>query len=269
MVFNEKKENEFLESYDASQYKHPSLTIDLVILTINPNNELCVILNKRDQYPYKDRFALPGGFINLEKDLDDSVKEILTRKTQLNPDYIHFEQLYTFGKVDRDPRTRVISVAYFALIPYSQLSVVVKNADKFNEAYKTVYDKKGDVVTSNQIFTLKQIKDLQLQNLMAFDHYEIIKTTIDRIKGKITYVPLAFHLVNNPYSFTIFEVQKVYEAFLDKKIDISNFRRDFKTYFLSKNIVELNGKTSTEFSKKPSACYKINFNVSENFVYKN
>ncbi len=252
MVFNEKKENEFLESYDASQYKHPSVTVDLTILTTDEDGKLEILLNKRNDFPFKDCWALPGTFVKMDETFENTVSRILKEKIGSVTNY-KSEQLYTFDKVDRDPRTRVISIAYLVLIS--------KNSFKY----------KND--ENNKWFTVKLNDDNKLQFGeeidLAFDHEDIIKTLIKRLRGKISYTTLSFELLSDKTNFTIYELQKIHEAISNKKFDVANFRRDFKNYFLSQGIVESNGQKSSAFSKKPSACYKVNETLSDNYIYRN
>lgn len=225
---------EFLKTYNADDYKHPSVTIDLVILSITPQGELCTVLNKRDQAPFEGLYALPGGFIDLNKSLDESAADILYKKTGLKN--IHIEQLYTFGEVNRDPRTRVLSISYFALVPFDKL--------KFD-------------FTKTFIFKFDEVEVLKSKNQIAFDHYNIYKTSVERIRGKLNYVPLAFNLVNDKDNFTIYEVQKIYEAIYRQYFNAANFRRDFINKFVHTGYVAENGLTSTEHSRKACKCYKV------------
>lgn len=225
---------DFLKTYNADDYKHPSVTIDLLVFTITPNNKLCVLTTNREQAPFENCFALPGGFIDLDKSLEDSAKDILYKKTGLKD--IEVEQLYTFGDVDRDPRTRVLSVAYFALVPYSKLA---------------------NRVNTSTLVDLTELMILNERNAIAFDHYHIIKVAVDRIRGKLNYVPLVFNLVGNKNNFTIYEVQKIYEAIYRQCFNAANFRRDFINRFVRSGYVVENGLTSTEHSRKACKCYKL------------
>ena len=113
-------EEEYLKTYNPNKYEKPSVTTDILIFTVNENHELELLLIKRGGHPYKGKWAIPGGFVNMTESLDDGAKRELKEETGLSGDY-HLEQLYTFGGVNRDPRMRVISVAYMALIPKAAL----------------------------------------------------------------------------------------------------------------------------------------------------
>ena len=117
-----KEEKAFLEKYDASSYERPSVTTDIVIFTLDPSDELNILLIKRGEHPYKDCWAIPGGFLRSGKEsLDEAAAREL--KTETNIDNVYLKQLYTFGSPARDPRTTVISVAYMALVPKDQLDI--------------------------------------------------------------------------------------------------------------------------------------------------
>ncbi len=132
------KEEEFLKNYDESQYKRPSVTNDILIFTTEdieednlrkiPKKGMQIILINREDYPYKDTWALPGGFVQMEESLEEGAKKKLREKTGI--DKVYTEQLYTFGDVDRDKRTRVISVGNLALVEKSSIKIKEINDDK-------------------------------------------------------------------------------------------------------------------------------------------
>lgn len=222
--------NEYLKNYDADKYKHPSVTTDTLVFSINDKNEFCVLLTKRTEMPFENYWAIPGGFVDINESLEDNVKRKL--KEKINLDEIKAEQLYTFGKVDRDPRTRVISVVYFSLIPSNTKMELSKNAKWFN---------------------VNELENLDI----AFDHKEIIDLAVHRIRGKIEYSDLAFNLLNDMSRFTIYELQKIHEAILNKKLDTANFRRMFNYRYLEENKVERTGEKCKAFSKRPSDYYRV------------
>ena len=121
-----KEEQKFLQEYDDSIFAKPSVTADVVILTVDNENDLNVLLIKRENFPFKDKLSIPGGFVNMEDDVDEVAKKKLFEKTGLCG--IKLEQFATFGKVDRDPRGRIISVGYFALVPKKELDVTNSKA---------------------------------------------------------------------------------------------------------------------------------------------
>lgn len=219
---------DFLKTYDVSQYDRPSLTTDVVIFTVD-QKELKVLLSKRLAEPFEGAWALPGGFLKLDRTLEENAKTILKEKTGVKDVYI--EQLFTFGDLDRDPRTRVITVAYFALLPFKQLQAELNDHSQF----------------------------VSIDNLpeLAFDHKAIIEYARTRLANKIKYTTISFNLLNDKSAFTIGELQKIHEAILGKKLIRMNFRRDFIKQFVDTGKVEATGETSTAFSNKPSTVYRL------------
>jgi len=154
----------------AYKYPRPAVTTDSVIFGFD-ESDLKILLIKRGIEPYKNSWALPGGFVRETESADDGAKRELKEETGLENIYI--EQLYTFSKPDRDPRGRVISIAYFALVKLSDYS-----------------PKGGTDASEAKWFSVNDIPNL------AFDHEKIIHTALSRLKGKIRYQPIGFELLN-------------------------------------------------------------------------
>lgn len=238
-------EEEFLKNYDAKQYEQLSLTTDILILSISDEEHtnyrksskkhMSVLLVKRNNYPFKDKWCLPGGFINIDEDLEECPKRILKKETNLSN--IYLEQLYTFGGVERDPRTRVISTSYMALINKDLLDESISpNASWFNLTY---FEEEDNVlvVLENGIDTIKfkikkTLRDLttdrytftiEENDSIAFDHPLVIWSGIERLKNKIKYTDIAFNMM--PEYFALGDLQKVYEVILNKKLLDPAFRR--------------------------------------------
>jgi 8-oxo-dGTP diphosphatase len=190
----------------SHQYKYPraALTVDCVVFGFD-GGELQILLIQRGLEPFKGHWALPGGFVQMEETLDDAARRELEEETGLK--HIFLEQLYTFGNVDRDPRERVISVAYYAL---------VKHTDHSTAASTDAADARW--------FPLAHIPQL------AFDHAHILDLAINRLRGKLTYEPIGFELL--PTKFTLTQLQKLYEAVLGVEIDKRNFRKKVLSYNL-------------------------------------
>lgn len=180
-------------------YKYPraALTVDCVVFGFD-GEALKVLLIRRGLEPFKDQWALPGGFVNPDETVDAAALRELQEETGLRDLYI--EQLYTFGAVDRDPRERVISVAYFAL---------VRRADHFPEG--------ADDAAEAAWFEVRKVPRL------AFDHAEILKMALERLRGKIRWQPVGFELL--PQKFTLTQLQEIYEAILGHPLDKRNFRK--------------------------------------------
>lgn len=202
-----------LSNYDESKYKKPSVTVDIAICTII-DNELKVLLIKRKYPPYRDCWAIPGGFLEVDKkeNLEETAMRELQEETNLKD--IYLEQLKTYGDPDRDPRTRVITVSYFALIPW--------------EAFQEQSIAADSDAKEIQWFSFKRLPEL------AFDHKEILSDLLNRLRGKILYSPIAFALV--PERFTWGRLQSVYESVLGKKMIPANFRRKIMSSYKIRQI---------------------------------
>src|ERR671926_1579673 len=190
------------ENYDPSRYDRPSVTVDVVIFTLQ-NRELHVLLVKRKHWPHEGRWALPGGFINMDESLEQAARRELEEETGVRD--IYLEQLYTFGAPKRDPRTRVISVAYIALVRADMQTLRVSEES-----------------TDVRWFAVRL-----LPGPLAFDHDHMLATALDRLRSTLEYTTLAFQLL--PEVFSILELKHIYEMILGEgKIDKGNFYRKIK-----------------------------------------
>lgn len=188
-------EEEFLTTYDSSEFQKPSVAVDLILFTIR-NDQLQVLLMERTQYPFIGKPALPGVFVQINETLDEAAQRALYQKTGLHD--IYFEQLYTWGDPERDPRMRIISVSYYALVPESQIP----------ESERKKFLPVENVLERSDI---------------AFDHREIIAYGRERIRNKVSYTDIAFSLV--PEEFTLPQLQKIYEILLGQNLYKANFRK--------------------------------------------
>ena len=196
-------EKKFIEEYDASQYKKMSVAVDILIFTVQ-DKHLEVLLVKREEFPFKDCLALPGTFVGEKESLDDAVKRCLQEEIGITDMYT--EQLYTWGEVERDPRLRVLSVSYVALV----------NKSKCNP-------KAGKRVTDVCWMEVSMEHMDAIRNQMAFDHAKIIQCGLERLRGKIEYAPIVFHMLED--EFTLPQLQSIYEIILGKKLYKANFRK--------------------------------------------
>lgn len=212
--------------YDASKYERPSVTVDVVMMSLR-HHDLQVLLVKRRSWPFEGMWAIPGGFINMNESLEEAAKRELQEETGVQDVYL--EQLYTFGAPGRDPRTRVITVVYFALLDADRLQVKAAD-DAANVGWFSVY---------------------QLPSL-AFDHDKILQYTLDRLRGKLDYTTIAFNLL--PEQFTLRELQRVYEIILHRELDKRNFRKKI----LSTGILEDTGGKKMEGTHRPARLYRFN-----------
>lgn len=178
-------------------YPHPAVTVDIVIFTIR-DQALKLLLVRRGGEPFRGKWALPGGFVQLEESLDQAARRELEEETGVSGLYL--EQLYTFGAPQRDPRERVITVAYYALIPSDQLAL---RAASDAEAVGW--------------FGMDELPAL------AFDHAEIVAMAHQRLVAKLDYSTIAFSFL--PKRFTLSEVQAVYEIIRQEPLDKRNFRK--------------------------------------------
>jgi 8-oxo-dGTP diphosphatase len=179
------------------QYPRAALTVDCVVFGYD-EGELKVLLIERALEPFKGKWALPGGFVRLEETIDEAARRELAEEAGLKD--VFLEQLYTFGTVDRDPRERVVSVAYYALVKLA--------------AYNT---KAATDAADAKWFPISKVPKL------AFDHADILATALTRLKGKVRYQPIGFELL--PPKFTLSQLQQLYEAVLGTDLDKRNFRK--------------------------------------------
>jgi 8-oxo-dGTP diphosphatase len=179
------------------QYPHPAVTVDCVVFGLD-DGSLKILLIQRDLEPYAGTWALPGGFVKLEESLDEAALRELAEETGVGELYL--EQLYTFGEPDRDPRERVITVAYFAIV------------NLFDHRVKADTDAR-----SAAWFPVDELPAL------AFDHHAILDAALARLQAKIRYQPVGFEFL--PAKFTLTQVQRLYETILCEELDKRNFRK--------------------------------------------
>ena len=165
----------FLNDYNPTAYDRPSVTVDLVLIGIHLGR-LSALLVRRDQPPQAERWALPGGFVAIDESLDAAAARLLRDKAGL--DGAHLEQLYSFGAVDRDPRMRVITVAYLALLREEQMAMAAR------AGRVTVAALEGE--------TISAVGEGGAALPLAFDHQDILTLARDRLRGKIDYSDIAF-----------------------------------------------------------------------------
>lgn len=279
-------EAEFLSKYDADKYKRPSFTVDMLIFTVMeeekenyrklPEKALKILLIKRGDHPYLGKWALPGGFVAIEESLDEAALRILRKETNVNDIYV--EQLYTWGEVNRDPRTRVISSSYMALVDSKSLNIKAgsdeEDASWFDVKYNVLEEKKVAVEKgyiyeriveiklwndsdelSSKIRTTEQIdgrisREIIETEGLAFDHGKFIEYAVDRLRNKIEYTSLAFNLM--PELFTLTELQQVYEVVQGRELLAAAFRRK-----IANMVIETNQFTK-DAGHRPSKLFRYN-----------
>lgn len=282
-------EKQFLDSYDAGKYERPSVTVDMLVFTVTdeekenyrklPEKFLRLLMIKRGDHPSIGQWALPGGFIKMDESLHEGALRELKEET--NIDNIYMEQLYTWGDVGRDPRTRVISVAYMSLLDSKTLQIKASDdADdaKWFTVTSKVYQEQRTVTENGYIIQklnrlnltsgeetlyavvktiitiegkiIKVDSEVVESQGIAFDHPKIIQYAIERLRNKIEYTNIAFNLM--PEKFTLTELQQVYEVILDTELLKANFRRK-----ISGMVIETDEYTK-DAGHRPSKLFRYN-----------
>jgi 8-oxo-dGTP diphosphatase len=206
-------------------YPHPAVSTDVVLFTIR-DGRLQLLLIRRGGEPFKGHWALPGGFLDIDEDLEECALRELEEET--GGSGVYLEQLRTYGRPGRDPRERVISVAYYALAPSERLTI--KAASDAAEA---------------SWFPAAELPPL------AFDHAQIIQTAHERLVAKLDYSTIAFQFM--PERFTLSELQQVYEILLDAELDKRNFRK----WAQALEQIEETGKQRRQGSHRPARLYRL------------
>jgi 8-oxo-dGTP diphosphatase len=227
-------DDNFLSDYDPQAFERPSVTVDLVLLGLH-RGRLSALLAKRDQPPQAGRWALPGGFVRMEESLDAAAHRLLRDKAGIAD--AHLEQLYTFGAVDRDPRMRIITVAYLALLGEPEL-VSAAAAD-------------GAVVAALSGEPMEALGADGTALPLAFDHREILALARDRLRGKIDYSDIAFAFL--PRRFTLRGLQDVHEAILGVRLNKPAFRRRM----LDSGRLVATGLREKEASHRPAELFRF------------
>lgn len=208
------------------QYPRPALTVDCVVFGFD-NAKLKILLIQRGVQPFKGRWALPGGFVHIDETLDDAARRELREETSLHN--VFLEQLYTFGALDRDPRGRVVSVCYYALVNLAG-NPAIGASDADAAAW----------------FPLSKLPPL------AFDHDRIIVKAAERLRAKVRYEPVGFELL--PDRFTLSQLQTLYEAVTQSSIDKRNFRKKI----LSMDVLVALDELAAEGAHRPAQLFRFN-----------
>lgn len=181
------------------EYPRPNLTVDCVVFGLDvKEKDLKVMLIQRDIPPFEGKWALPGGFVRMNETLEETALRELEEETGIEK--VFLEQLYTFGELKRDPRERIVTVAYFALVNLNEHQIQA-TTDARDAAWFSVNDLPA----------------------LAFDHEKILQAALARLKGKVRYEPIGFELL--PKKFTLTQLQELYEMVLGRTLDKRNFRK--------------------------------------------
>jgi len=234
-------EKQFLSEYDVTEFKRPSTSVDMAIFTVF-ENELYVLTVKRSNHPEKGKWALVGGFVDVDKDKDieATAKRKLVEKTGVKTPYL--EQYKTIGNKKRDPRSWSITTVYFALIPSDNIKL-----------------KAG--VGSSDIKWSKVANEI-VEDKLAFDHAELLAGCMERLRNKVLYTSLPIHLLSS--EFTLGELQKVYEIILGQAVERKSFRRRI----LNANIIEETGKMK-QSGRRPAKVYQLKDEDKTHFFVRN
>jgi 8-oxo-dGTP diphosphatase len=203
------------------------VSVDAVVFGYDPEKGISVLLIKRKNQPFQKMWALPGGLVLNRESLDDAVSRELKEEAGIDVNYL--EQLYTFGSPDRDPRNHAISISYFGLVRPQDFEIAAQT-----DAEEVDW------------FNIKKLPKL------AFDHKKIIDTAIKRLRGKITYEPIGFELLEKEFPFS--DLEKLYQTLLDQDID----RRNFKKKIVSLGILEELAETIQRKAGRPARLFKFN-----------
>lgn len=202
------------------------LTVDAIVFGYNEGN-ISILLIQRKYEPFKGQWAIPGGFVLEDESLEEAVERELKEETGVSINYL--EQLYTFGNVDRDPRGRVVSVAYFGLIhPEGHTLEASTDAEEA------------------QWFEMDKLPEL------SFDHKQIIDVAIERLRGKITYEPIGFELLETKFPFS--DLEKLYTTLLGRPVDRRNFRKKIN----SLNILDELDEKISQGKGRPASLFRFN-----------
>ncbi len=241
---------EFLDSYDDSLYRHPSNTVDMIVMTVE-DGQLKVLLIRRKDHPWIGDWALPGGFVNFDEDLEQAALRELQEETNI-AENTYFRQLYTLGKADRDPRTRVISTAYLSMTRAENIRKTRAGDDAADARWftiaKTLLDKDENgrrtllqlheekdgirieyEVTDTALHNYVQTRSRRLDSStaeLAADHVKVINMAMDMVQHRAASTGILFNLL--PEEMTLREIQTAYEAVIGHKTDTGNFRRDIR-----------------------------------------
>ncbi|QTD42123.1 NUDIX domain-containing protein [Sporosarcina sp. Te-1] len=286
-------ETEFIEQYQKTEkdkYEKPSITTDMAIFTVatekvtdkrkKAEKELQLLLIRRGGHPYKGDWALAGGFMGIDEDLDTAVQRELKEETGV--DGVYAEQLYTWSAVDRDPRMRIVSVSYLALVDQEKLPPLQAGDDADEVRWFTVKDQvvefhdeligecmrrtekiKLELISGNTTVSaiVEKVTETEKANTttsmtiierqgIAFDHAEIILYSLERLRGKVNYTNIAFNLVGD--EFTLPDLQQVYEVILGRELNKVQFRRHVEGM-----VVDTEKEIKTG-AFRPSKLYKYN-----------
>ncbi len=225
----------------TDDFPRPAVSVDVAALSAHEGH-LWALVIKRRKAPYRESWALPGGFIGMQESLDQAAQRLLSDEAGLKDVYL--EQLYTFGEPDRDPRARVITVAYYALVAWRRL----QHLQSKEQPTLMRLDVEWSGETGGPVDLLDEGGKRQA---IAFDHTDILGMAVKRIRGKLDYVPIGFQLL--PERFTLRQLQQVHETILGNPLNKDSFRRRM----LSSGLLEATGEREQDVDHRPAELYRF------------
>lgn len=215
--------------YCVENTQNIQVAVDAIVFGYSRSEGVSILLIKRKYDPFKGSWAIPGGFVLDEESLEEAVARELQEETGVKINYL--EQLYTFGQPDRDPRKRILSIAYFGLVKSDQFARLKAATDAEDAAW----------------FNYKELPPL------AFDHKKILRVAIERLRGKIIYQPIGFEFLDKKFPFS--DLEHLYSTLLDRPMD----RRNFKKKVMSLGILdELDEKAKSTGAGRPGNLFQFN-----------
>ena len=277
----EKKLNEkgqdletFLQNYDAGRWPRPSNTVDMVLFTVE-EGKLKILLIRRRNHPWIGDWAMPGGFVNIDEDLDTAALRELKEETNMD-EILYFHQLYTFGNADRDPRTRVITTVYVSMTPADQIRKTQAGDDAGDAEWFTItkqplsadaQERKSvlsltseaqgirmdyeitDYAKENYVITRSKLLDTS-NACLAADHIKAVNMALDQLRNRSSMTGIIFNLL--PREVTLREVQDAYESIRGHKLDTGNFRRDIRRMLVPTGTTKkVRGKDAALYTYNP------------------
>ncbi len=240
------EDTRFLAQYDPRAFDRPSITIDVALLSVK-DDALVTLLLSRAAPPFRGRHALPGGFLRMDEPLERAAARMLHDKAGLEK--VFLEQLYTFGAVHRDPRMRIVTIAYYALVHPARLEAALLEAPSVGKTLARI-EVPWEGETGGPVDCLALDGDGAPLSL-AFDHADILGTAVKRIRGKLDYTPIGFQLL--PERFTLGELQRVHETVLGRPLNKDSFRRRM----LASGQLETTGELQREVDHRPAELYRF------------
>jgi 8-oxo-dGTP diphosphatase len=236
-------ERAYLEGYRLEQFERPSVAVDIVVLTV-ADGGLRVGLYERDSHPDLGRLALPGGFMRMDESLDEAARRLLKEKAGL--DGVFVEQLYTFSEPGRDPRGRIVTVSYVALVDAERFFASAMVKRRVEVPWPGETGGEVDVVDDGPGADKNGVVCE-----LAFDHASILGTAVKRLRGKLDYTPVGFQLL--PPEFTLRELQDIHEAVRGEGVNKDSFRRRM----LASGHLEATGNHECNVTWRPAELYRF------------